>query len=111
MTLFESQVSAKINLFLNLVSSPKKYFQDFPHLDWQMTDENKQLLAQFGSILKQIRTDKGFTLLELEVRTGINEGELSKIENGKRNLAFTTLVKLAKGLEIPVSKLLTRFTY
>jgi HTH-type transcriptional regulator, competence development regulator len=74
-----------------------------------MTDENKQELEQFGSILKQLRIEKGLTLLDLEVRTGINEGTLSKIENGKKNFNFTTLVKLAKGLEIPVSKLLGKF--
>ena len=76
-----------------------------------MTDENKEILTQFGAILRQIRTDKGLTLLDLEVRTGINEGDISKIENGKKNFAFTTLVKLAKGLEIPVSKLLSKFNY
>jgi transcriptional regulator with XRE-family HTH domain len=74
-----------------------------------MTDENKQDLEQFGAILKQLRIEKGLTLLDLEVRTGINEGTLSKIENGKKNFNFTTLVKLAKGLEIPVSKLLSKF--
>ena len=76
-----------------------------------MTDENKEILTQFGAVLRQIRTDKGLTLLEFEVRTGINEGDISKIENGKKNFAFTTLVKLAKGLEIPVSKLLSKFNY
>lgn len=74
-----------------------------------MTEENKELLKQFGAILRQIRNEKGLTLLELEVRTGINEGDISKIENGKKNLAFTTLVKLAVGLEISVSKLLAKF--
>ena len=76
-----------------------------------MTDENKQVLEEFGAILKQIRTEKKLTLLDLEVRTGINEGEISKIENGKKNFTFTTLVKLAKGLDIPASKLLTKLTF
>jgi transcriptional regulator with XRE-family HTH domain len=76
-----------------------------------MTDENKEILTQFGANLRQIRIDKGLTLLELEVSTGINEGDISKIENGRKNFAFTTLVKLAKGLEIPVSKLLAKFYY
>lgn len=74
-----------------------------------MTEENKEVLKQFGTLLKQIRTEKGLTLLELEVRTGINEGDISKIENGKKNFAFTTLVKLSKGLDISVSKLLNKF--
>ncbi|MCS3800868.1 helix-turn-helix domain-containing protein [Niastella sp. OAS944] len=74
-----------------------------------MTDDNKQELEQFGAILKQLRQEKKLTLLDLEVRTGINEGTLSKIENGRKNFNFTTLVKLAKGLEVPVSKLLSKF--
>lgn len=75
-----------------------------------MTEENKKVLIKFGAILKQIRYEKGLTLLELEVRTGINEGDISKIENGKKNFAFTTLIKLADGLEISVSKLLSKFS-
>jgi HTH-type transcriptional regulator, competence development regulator len=74
-----------------------------------MTDENKQVLEEFGAILRQARIEKKLTLLDLEVRSGINEGELSRIENGKKNFNFTTLVKLAKGLEIPLSKLLSKF--
>ena len=74
-----------------------------------MTEENQEILVEFGKLLKQIRTEKGLTLLELEVRTGINEGDISKIERGKKNLAFTTLVKLARGLEISTSKLLAKF--
>lgn len=74
-----------------------------------MTDENNQLLEQFGVILKQLRIEKKLTLLDLEVRTGVSEGDISRIENGKKNFTFTTLVKLAKGLDIPVSKLLAKF--
>lgn len=89
--------------------SPKKYFEELQHLDRRMTDENKEVLAQFGTILRQIRTEKGLTLLDMEIRTGINEGEISKIENGKKNFAFTTLVKLAKGLDLSLSKLLSKY--
>lgn len=71
-----------------------------------MLDENKEILTRFGLILRQLRNKKGLTLLELEVRTGINEGDISKIENGKKNLAFTTLIKLARGLDISPAELL-----
>jgi HTH-type transcriptional regulator, competence development regulator len=74
-----------------------------------MTDDNNQILEQFGTILKQLRLEKKLTLLDLEVRSGVTEGDISRIENGKKNFNFTTLVKLAKGLEIPVSKLLSKF--
>jgi HTH-type transcriptional regulator, competence development regulator len=76
-----------------------------------MPDDNKEILTQFGAMLRKIRTDKGLTLLDLEVSTGINEGDISRIENGKKNFTFTTLVKLAKGLDIPLSRLLGKFNY
>lgn len=94
---------------MELERSTKFYFEDFPHLTRLMTDDNKQELEQFGTILKQFRQENKLTLLDLEVRTGINEGTLSKIENGKKNFNFTTLVKLAQGLEVPLSKLLSKF--
>jgi transcriptional regulator with XRE-family HTH domain len=66
-------------------------------------------LRKFGEHLKQLRKKQGLTLLEIEVLTGISEGSLSKMENGKKNPALTTLVKLAKGLGVPVSKLVVVF--
>jgi len=74
-----------------------------------MENENNEILAKLGQTIKQVRINKKLTLLELEVRTGISEGGISKIENGKKNLAVTTLIKLAKGLEIPLSELLLDF--
>lgn len=70
-----------------------------------MTEAGKEILVQFGANLKKVRLAKGLTTLDLEVRSGINNGDISKIENGKRNLSFTTLAKLAEGLEVPIKEL------
>jgi HTH-type transcriptional regulator, competence development regulator len=74
-----------------------------------MKDEKKEILEKFGAYVKQVRNDKGLTMLEVEVITGISEGSISKIENGKKNPALTTIIKLAKGLSVPPSELLTLF--
>jgi transcriptional regulator with XRE-family HTH domain len=65
----------------------------------------EEILKDFGSHLKKLRQKKGMTLLDLEVKSGVNNGDISKIEGGKINLAFTTLAKLAAGLEIKLSEL------
>ena len=70
-----------------------------------MTEAGKEILVQFGANLKKIRLAKGLTILDLEVRSDINNGDISKIENGKRNLSFTTLAKLAEGLDVPIKEL------
>lgn len=74
-----------------------------------MENDNKEILTKLGQTLRQARLKKKLTLLELEVLTGVTEGDISRIENGKKNFAITTLIKLAKGLELPVSQLLADF--
>jgi transcriptional regulator with XRE-family HTH domain len=70
-----------------------------------MTEEGQEILIVFGANLKKLRLAKGLTILDLEVRSGINNGDISKIENGKRNLSFTTLAKLAEGLGVTIKEL------
>lgn len=74
-----------------------------------MENDNKEVLTKLGQILRQARNQKKLTLLELEVATGISEGDISKIENGKKNFAVTTLIKLAQGLDISLSELFAEF--
>jgi len=74
-----------------------------------MKDDKKEVLEKFGAYVRQIRNDKGITMLEVEVATGISEGSISKIENGKKNPALTTIIKLAKGLSVAPSDLLSLF--
>lgn len=74
-----------------------------------MKDDKQEILEKFGAYVRQVRNEKGMTMLEVEVLTGISEGSISKIENGKKNPALTTIIKLAKGLSIAPSQLLNLF--
>lgn len=58
------------------------------------------LLEQFGKRFKQVRKEKGKTQLDIEVATGINNGDISRIENGKTNIEFITIAKLAEALGV-----------
>lgn len=44
------------------------------------------------------------TQLDLEIVSGITAGDISKIENGQINVAFTTLVKLALALQVELNE-------
>lgn len=70
-----------------------------------MTEISKDILKDLGAHLKYLRESKGLTLVDLEVKSGVNNGDISKIEGGKINLAFTTLAKLAFGLNLSISEL------
>lgn len=52
-------------------------------------------ILNLGNRLKQHRIEKQLTQLDVEISSGINRTEISRIENGLKNVEFLTLVKLA----------------
>lgn len=50
--------------------------------------------------LKRVRKQKGVTTYELSELTGIDQGAISRIENGKANPTLKTLEKICKALKI-----------
>lgn len=52
--------------------------------------------------LRELRTDRGLSLRQLQERTGINRGCLSQLENGKRVPEAAHLVALSVALGVPV---------
>ena len=48
----------------------------------------------------EARQSKHITQKELATRTGINQADISKLENGNRNPSLNMLKKLAEGLDM-----------
>ena len=48
--------------------------------------------------LKELRIEKGFTQLKMQMLTGIDQSDYSKIENGKRYYTFEQCKRIAKTL-------------
>jgi len=65
--------------------------------------------ATFGEYIRQLRTDKGFTLTELAALLKLDSANLSKIENGKRDFDEKRLDKLAVAFELDIEKLKTEY--
>jgi HTH-type transcriptional regulator, competence development regulator len=63
----------------------------------------KKELEAFGERLLAIRKEKGLSQADLESLSGIARTEISKIENGHKNIELITIVKLALALGVPVS--------
>ena len=57
-------------------------------------------IGNFGKRLRSLRKTKGLSQLDLELSAGINRTEISRIENGQKNIEFLTIVKLAIALEV-----------
>jgi transcriptional regulator with XRE-family HTH domain len=65
-----------------------------------MEKRYKKEIEAFGTRLKEIREKQKLTQLDLEIQSGINRTEISRIENGQKNIEFLTIVKLAVALEV-----------
>ena len=59
-------------------------------------------LEKLGKRIRQVRKHRNLTLLELETISGINDSDLSRYEQGKENLEFLTIFKIAKALGVEV---------
>lgn len=62
-------------------------------------------LMELGKRIRYFRKRSKLTQVDLELRTGINNGDISRIENGQKNIEFYTIVRLAEALEVELQDL------
>lgn len=68
--------------------------------------DSTRVKALFGENLKKIRKSKGYSLLDVDYRCTLNESNISKIENGKSDIQLSTIIELAKALDVEPKELL-----
>ena len=69
-------------------------------------DRNESALQKFGQHLAGLREQKNLSVRELASRSGLAHRQISRIEAGKVNILFTTILALARGLGITPEELL-----
>lgn len=62
-------------------------------------------LAQLGTRLRSLRTQRGWTLGELAQRTNLSEAYLSRIESGDRQPSLAVLFDLARAYHVSMASL------
>ena len=65
------------------------------------------VLNSVSESLRRVRQERGLTLEELAQRSGVSIGMLSQLERGVGNPSLRTLVKIAKGLGVPMGYFLS----
>ncbi|WP_261134008.1 helix-turn-helix domain-containing protein [Bacillus sp. Marseille-Q3570] len=70
---------------------------------WDDGDAGKQI----GTNLRQFRKNKGISIEGLAKQIGVSKLTLIKIENGEGNPTLSVIWKIANGLNVPVSTLLS----
>ena len=68
-----------------------------------------KILTEFARNLTAIRNRKGQSIRQLAAAAGLEYSHVQRIEKGKVNLALTTLVALAEGLEIEIRDLVSDY--
>ena len=68
--------------------------------------DHSSIQIKFGENLQKIRNNKGLSLRDLSAKCDVDDSKISKIENGKFNIALSTIIELAKGLEIDAKELM-----
>ena len=70
-------------------------------------ESNKaELLIRLGSHIAKVRAEKGLSGAELARRCFLDRQAIDRIERGKTNPTFLTLMKIAEALDITLSKFL-----
>ncbi|HMH22321.1 MAG TPA: helix-turn-helix transcriptional regulator [Puia sp.] len=67
---------------------------------------DKKVLKKFGENLRKLRKQKKLSLRQMSYACSIDNSKIAKIEKGKVNITYTTLLQLALALEIHPSSLL-----
>jgi transcriptional regulator with XRE-family HTH domain len=63
-------------------------------------------VGNLGKNLRDARDRLGLTQEEVASRSGVQAGEISRIERGKRDPQVSTLEKIAAAVEMPPGRLL-----
>jgi transcriptional regulator with XRE-family HTH domain len=66
----------------------------------------QDILVQFGSRLKELRTGKKLTQEQFANRSGLHKNYIGMVERGERNPSLKNIQIIAKTLEISISELM-----
>jgi transcriptional regulator with XRE-family HTH domain len=69
---------------------------------------DRQRLIELGAHLRHVRKSLGISLDDIPTKCGVAKGNLSAIENGKKDFTMTTFLELARGLGKHPRKLLEK---
>lgn len=67
---------------------------------------HEKRLKNLGDKISYHRRRRGLTIEQLSMKMSISKGNLSDIENGKKDPRYLTLLAIAEGLDLKLSTLI-----
>jgi transcriptional regulator with XRE-family HTH domain len=72
-----------------------------------MTPDKKDMLKKkFGATIRRLRKDQRLSLRQVAAACQLDNSKIAKIEDGKFNVALSTIIELSRGLGVTPSSLL-----
>lgn len=72
------------------------------------TRPERQFLDETARRIAAVRKERGFSQLRLAKESGLTEGHIGHIEQGRRRPTLVTIYRIATGLNVSPSRLLRR---
>ena len=72
-------------------------------------NNKEKILTRFAVHLTKLRKEKGMSIRQLAAAAGLEYSQIQRIEKGKVNFAFTTLLALSQGLDMDVNTFLEEY--
>ena len=70
---------------------------------------NAIIKTSFSKVLKKYRAESGISQKELSEKAGLHRNEIGMIERKKRAPSVETILKIAKGLNLPPKRIFDEF--
>jgi transcriptional regulator with XRE-family HTH domain len=90
----------------NYLPDHKLAHQDAPDGVGPVGREDEAINQSLGKRIKAMRIAGELTLADLSVRSGVSRAMLSKVERGEKSPTLPLVVRIAKGLAMPLSQLI-----
>lgn len=71
-----------------------------------MASKERLKLIELGKHIEKVRRSKGYSQDRLYLEAGFSRGTMSRIESGKVNPTYLTLLRIAETIGVPVKKLI-----
>lgn len=91
------------NKIIEILEVSESYFKDNQPAESTITNQISQLTSSVGRKIRQIREERGITLVDFGKMAGISYTHISEIERGNTCPSLKTIGKLASVLNVPVN--------
>ncbi|MBU2540275.1 MAG: helix-turn-helix domain-containing protein [Candidatus Omnitrophica bacterium] len=78
----------------------EQLLDEYQHKQKRAEGKTPAFFREFGKLIKEARVEKGLSQKQLAFRIGMKQPDISRVEEGKKNITMFTLIRLSRILGI-----------